>query len=64
MGAIWNDIYFLHMAEFLGIPVIAWNAELEIGNNVTSVMEFSARIYRGIPYLLKPSQNKKDRKFF
>ena len=61
MGAIWNDIYFLQMVEFLGIPVIAWNAELGIGNNVTSVMEFSARIYvQGVSYLLKPSQNKKD----
>ena len=27
MGAIWNDIYFLQMVEFLGIPVIAWNAD-------------------------------------
>ena len=41
MKAIWNDIYFLQMAEFLGIPVITWNAELGIGNNVTSVMKLA-----------------------
>ena len=27
MGAIWNDMYFFQMAEFLWIPVIAWNAD-------------------------------------